>query len=188
MAALPPIRVVSRAEMLKRVAFFKDLKGYKDGLPDSHLPECERELINVIGFQPPDNEGSDAGSVVSPVGANNARASAIPISEGFNMGFARARPGKGPLMHNHDTNETFMPISGRWRCEWNEGPALEHVDLGPLDVVSFPPGCSRRFMNVTYDEPDKEHVLLFVIAGNAPGVEFSPGAIRRMDEHNKAGG
>ena len=181
---LPPVRVMSRAEMMKRVAFFADLTGSKEGLPDSHLPECERELINVIGFQPPADEGHGNASVVSPVGSDNSRASAIPIQEGFNMGFARAKPGCGPLMHNHDTNETFMPISGRWRCEWNEGKAMEFVDLGPLDVVSFPPGVARRFMNVTHDEPGKQHILLFVIAGDAPGVEFTPGAVKRMDQFN----
>ncbi len=183
MPALPPMRVMSRAEMMKRIAFFKDLKGSMDGLPDSPLPECRRELINVIGFQPP-AEGSD---VHSPVGANNAQASAINIAEGFNMGFARAKPGCGPLMHNHDTNETFMPISGKWRCEWNEGKDLEYVDLGPCDVVSFPPGMARRFMNVTYDEPDQEHVLLFVIAGDQPGAEFTLAAMARVEEFHKSG-
>ena len=184
---LPPVRVMPRTEMMKRVAFFADLKGSKEGLPDSLLPECERELINVIGFQPPSGVGAGAGDIVSPVGANNSQSAAIPISEGFNMGFARAKPGRGPLMHNHDTNETFMPITGRWRCEWNEGKDLEYVDLGPLDVVSFPPGVARRFMNVTHDEPDKEHILLFVIAGNAPGVEFTPGAQARMSEFDRKG-
>jgi hypothetical protein len=58
--------------------------------------------------------------VVSQVGAASARLSAIPISEGFNLGFSRCKPGRGPLMHNHDTNETFMPITGRWRCARNE--------------------------------------------------------------------
>ena len=53
---LPAIRNWTRDEMMKRVAFFRDLKGSKTGLPDSDLPECERELINVIGFQPPDDE------------------------------------------------------------------------------------------------------------------------------------
>jgi hypothetical protein len=24
-------------------------------------------------------------------------------------------------MHNHDTNETFIAMTGRWRAEWNEG-------------------------------------------------------------------
>jgi hypothetical protein len=49
---IPAIRNWTRDEMMKRVAFFRDLKGSKAGLPDSNLPECERELINVIGFHP----------------------------------------------------------------------------------------------------------------------------------------
>jgi hypothetical protein len=78
------------AHKIPDTPFFKDLKGSKTGLPDSDLPERERELINVIGFPPPDNEGD----VVSPVGAAAARLSAIPISEGFNLGFARCKPGR----------------------------------------------------------------------------------------------
>ncbi|CAH0357042.1 hypothetical protein [Sphingobium sp. CECT 9361] len=166
---IPQLRSISREDMMKRVALFKDLKGSKTGLPDSGLPECERELINVIGFQPPEGEGA----VVSPVGADAARHSAIPIAEGFNLGFARCKPGRGPLMHNHDTNETFMPITGRWRCEWNEGAERDFIDVGPCDVVSFPPGVARRFMNVTEAEPEAEHVLMFVIAGNGPKAEFT---------------
>jgi hypothetical protein len=178
---LPDVKVWTRDEMLKRVAFFKDLKGSKRGLPDSELPECERELINVIGFQPPANEGS----IVSPVGADAARLAAIPVSEGFNLGFARCKPGRGPLMHNHDTNETFMPITGRWRCAWNEGAAYEYVDVGPLDVVSFPPGVARRFLNITEGEPDHEHIMLFVIAGNAPEAEFTPEANGIMESRSR---
>ena len=52
----------------------------------------------------------------SPVGANAARMSAIPVSEGFNLGYCRAKPGKGPMMHNHDTNETFIPMTGTGFC------------------------------------------------------------------------
>jgi hypothetical protein len=47
---------VSHADMMKRVARFKDLKGSDGGLPDSRAPHCERTLYNVIGFQPPDDE------------------------------------------------------------------------------------------------------------------------------------
>ena len=88
---------ISRADMMKRVARFKDLKGSDGGLPDSKAPHCERTLYNVIGFQPPDDEG---GAVTSPVGDDASRLSAIPISEGFNLGYCRAKPGKGPMMHN----------------------------------------------------------------------------------------
>lgn len=169
---IPPLRNISRDEMMQRVARYGDLVGSKKGLPDSDLPECERELINVIGFQPPEDDGP----IVSPVGADASRRAAIPISEGFNLGFARCKPGRGPLMHNHDTNETFMPITGRWRCAWNEGAEQDFVEVGPCDVVSFPPGVARRFMNVTMGEPDTEHVLMFVIAGNGPTAEFTPDA------------
>lgn len=105
---MPELRPWTRQEMMKRVAFFKDLKGSKGGLPDSDLPECERELINVIGFQPPKEESA----AVSPVGAESSRNSAIPISEGFNLGFARAKPGCGPLMHNHNTRRSCPSRGG----------------------------------------------------------------------------
>ena len=41
---LPKIRVWKKDEMSKRIAFFKDLKGSKKGLPDSLLPECTRAV------------------------------------------------------------------------------------------------------------------------------------------------
>jgi quercetin dioxygenase-like cupin family protein len=112
---------------------------------------------------------------------------AIAIAEGFNLGYCKAKPGKGPLMHNHDTNETFIPMTGRWRCEWNEGRRKLHADLGPYDVISFPPGVARRFMNVTWREPKKEHLLMFVIGGNQPRAEFTPAAMRRCEAFRSRG-
>jgi hypothetical protein len=168
------IRTWTRPEMMKRVARFRKLKGSDGGLPDSKLPECRRRLFAVIGFQPP-AEGD------SPVGANASAMPAISIAEGFNLGYCKAKPGKGPLMHNHDTNETFIAMTGRWRAEWNEGEALEYVDLEPYDVISFPVGVARRFMNVTYEEPQKEHLLMFIIGGDQPQAEFTAAAMQRCE-------
>ena len=110
----------------------------------------------------------------SPVGENASRLAAIKISEGFNLGYCRAKPGNGPMMHNHDTNETFIPMTGTWRCSWeNEKGEVEFVDAGPLDVVSFPPGVARRFENVTAGDPDEEAILMFVIGGDGPKAEFT---------------
>jgi mannose-6-phosphate isomerase-like protein (cupin superfamily) len=176
------IRTWSKDEMMKRVARFKRLKGSDGGLPDSPLPECRRKLYAVIGFQ---NPNSDDKSVTSPVGDDASSMPAIGIAEGFNLGYCKAKPGKGPLMHNHDTNETFIAITGRWRAEWNEGGAKEHVDLEPLDVISFPVGVARRFMNVTYQEPGKEHLLMFIIGGNQPQAEFTAAAMRRCEEFSR---
>ena len=177
------IRNLTRAEMMKRVARFRDLKGSDGGLPDSPLPECKRTLYAVIGFQKP---VSYEKSITSPVGDDASSMPAIAIAEGFNLGYCKAKPGKGPLMHNHDTNETFIAMTGRWRCEWNEGDAMQHVDLGPYDVISFPVGVARRFMNVTRGEPGREHLLMFIIGGNQPQAEFTPAAMRRCEEFSRA--
>jgi mannose-6-phosphate isomerase-like protein (cupin superfamily) len=174
---LPRIRV-SRRDMLKRVARFDSLKGFDGGLPDSKMPGCERTLFNVIGFQPPKGEGN---GMQSPVGAKASRMAAIKISEGFNMGYCKAYPGKGPLLHNHDTNETFISITGTWRASWeNPKGQIEHVDLKPLDVISFPPGVSRRFENVTKGPKDKQSVLMFVIGGDGPRAEFTSESMKSV--------
>lgn len=174
---IPTIRV-TREEMRKRVALFKDRNGYDGGLPDSRHPSAIRKLYNVIGFQPPAK--ADGTVVVSPVGDHAAEAAQIKIREGFNLGFCEAAPGKGPMMHNHDTNETFMPMTGKWRCSWEVDGKVEAFELGQFDVISFPAGVQRRFENITFDEPGKTHFLLFVIGGDAPEAEFSPEAHARL--------
>jgi len=177
---LPRVRI-TRREMLKRVARFRKLKGSDGGLPDSRYPGCERILYNVIGFQPPKNEGK--GGVTSPVGSKASRLAAIKISEGFNLGYCRALPGHGPMFHNHDTNETFIAMTGTWRASWydNRGQ-VQHVDLKPLDLISFPPGVARRFMNVTPGSKRRHAILMFVIGGNAPRAEFTAASVAELVE------
>ena len=173
-----PRRYFTRREMAKRVARFSSLKGSDGGLPDSHHPSAERILYNVIGFQPPPQE---AGALTSPVGEKAARMAAIKISEGFNLGFCRALPGKGPMMHNHDTNETFVCITGKWRASWEHPDGrVDYFDLEPLDVISFPPGCIRRFENVTKGPRNRYSTLMFVIAGDGPQAEFSREAMAEL--------
>ncbi len=169
----------SRAQMMKRVARFKKLKGSDGGLPDSKMPGCERKLYNVIGFQPPKVE---RGGKQSPVGIELARMSAIKIAEGFNLAYCKAKPGKGPMLHNHDTNETFVCMTGTWRASWlNAKRKLEHVDLKPLDLISFPPGVVRRFQNVTKGPRNKDSILMVVIAGNAPSSEFTVDSMKSIE-------
>jgi mannose-6-phosphate isomerase-like protein (cupin superfamily) len=178
---LPPVKVWSRAEMLQRVARFGDLKGFSDGLQDSAVPECQKTVYNVLGFQTPETAGK--GGVNSPVGKTASENAAIKISEGFNLGFVKTRPGKGVLMHNHDTNETFISMTGTWRASWEDPRGkVEFVDLEPLDVISFPAGVIRRFENVTRGSKTKYSTLMFVIAGDAPAAEFSREAMAVLEE------
>src|ERR1700683_1355783 len=171
---------LARSAMMQRVAFFKDLKGFDGGLPDSKMQGCIRTLYNVIGFQPPNGAG---GAVTSPVGEEAARMAAIKISEGFNLGYCRAKPGNGPMMHNHDTNETFIPMTGQWRCSWeNEKGQVESVDLNPLDVISFPPGAIRRFENLKAADNGEDATLMFVIGGDGPKAEFTDNAMKELED------
>lgn len=171
-------RVATRAEMQGRIAKFAELTGSTTGLPDMDHPEGARTLINVLGFKPP----ADEPGAHSPVGASAANASAIPINEGFNLGFASCKPGTGSFSHYHDTNETFMPLTGRWRFHFNEGAAEDFVDLGPYDVISMPVGIARRFTNVTGGDPQADSLLLYVIAGDGPKAEYTPKAVAKMGE------
>jgi mannose-6-phosphate isomerase-like protein (cupin superfamily) len=175
-----PRRGLSRKEMLKRVARFKKLRGSDGGLPDSRMPGCERTLYNVIGFQPPEVE---RGGKQSPVGLEAARMAAIRISEGFNLAYCRAKPGKGPMLHNHDTNETFIAMTGTWRASWldDKGKA-EHVDLEPLDLISFPPGVVRRFHNVSKGPKNRDSILMVVIAGDSPSSEFTAESMSAIEK------
>jgi hypothetical protein len=71
--------------------------------------------------------------------------------------------------------------------QWNEGKDMESLDVGPLDVISFPAGCARRFENITHDEPGAEHMLLFVIGGDAPQNEFTTRSMERVAEFERTG-
>ena len=54
------------------------------------------------------------------------------------------------------------------------------MDVGPCDVVSFPPSVARRFMNVTEGKPDTEHLLLFIVAGDEPEATYTAEANETM--------
>jgi hypothetical protein len=66
-------------------------------------------------------------------------------------------------------------MTDRWRRIWEhpEG-TVDFVDVGPLDVLSFPPGA----------HPDEESILMFVIAGDGPRAELTD---RSMAELEAAG-
>jgi len=175
-----PIKKVNRTEMMKRVAYFKDLVGFDGGLPDSHYPGAERTIYNVLGFQPPENEEGD--DLVSPVGSDAAVAAAIPIAEGFNIGYVECEVGKGALMHNHDTNETFIGVTGRWKILWEVDDAVESLEIGPLDVISIPAGVNRSFVNITEGDAGDKHIMIGIIGGNNPSAEFSDKAMDLLRE------
>lgn len=153
-----PLNTVTKEQMLKRVARYDKLEYPVDRYPDSQVPGHERKNFLVIGTGLVVDGGKD------PL-------SAIPINEGFTMSYVQAKPGKGPILHNHDTNETFIAIHGTWRIIWGVDEE-NSVDLDELDVCSAPPHVARRFINVTPGEGREEGLLITIQAGDHPKAEW----------------
>lgn len=152
------VKKLSMDDMLKRVARFDTLKYPPDRYPDSQMPGHVRKNYLVVGTGLRVDGGKD------PM-------SAIPIEEGFQMSYVAAQPGNGPFLHNHDTNETFIALKGRWRVIWGVDED-QSVDLDELDVCSVPPFVPRRFINVEPGEGREEGLLMAIQPGNVARCEF----------------
>ena len=152
------VKEMTPEQMRGRVARHKTLQYPPDRYPDSQLPGHERRNYLVVGKGLIVDGGKD------PM-------SAIPIDEGFQMSYVTAEPGNGPMLHNHDSNETFVAIKGRWRVIWGVNEE-HHVDLDPLDVCSMPAFVPRRFINIEAAANGETGLLLTIQPGNAPNVEF----------------
>lgn len=152
------VRVCTPEEMEKRVARFDQLQCPPDRYPDSQLAGHQRKNYLVVG----------TGILVK---GGNDPMSAIKISEGFQLSYGKMRPGNGPKLHNHDTNETFVAIKGTWRVIWGLDEA-NAIDLRPLDVCAIPPFVPRRFVCLTAEKGEEEGLLMAIQPGNTPHSEF----------------
>jgi len=141
--------IVTKEQMLRRVAFFKDLKASNRPLIDAVLPQFERENFNIIGR----GVTEDATMHV-----------AIPEAEGFHLTLVKAAPGKGSDLHVHQTVEVFVPLTGNWSFQWGDDGENE-LRIGPWDVISLPTGIMRGFRN----ETPVDAFMLTIIGGTDPG-------------------
>jgi mannose-6-phosphate isomerase-like protein (cupin superfamily) len=140
---------VSKDEMTKRVARFKDLRSSRKAFVDSLIPGHEREIYNVIG------RGVTEDASLNP---------AITDARDFNLTYIQAEPGKGAALHAHTTVEVFVALSGEWGIYWGDNGENE-VILKQWDTVSVPPGVMRGFRNA-----GKENAhLMAILGGTDPG-------------------
>jgi mannose-6-phosphate isomerase-like protein (cupin superfamily) len=151
---------MSRAEMDKRVARFKDLKPSRRAFVDSLIPGHEREIFNVIGR-----------GVTEDPGLNPA----ITDARDFNVTLVHAHPEKGAALHAHPTVEVFIALSGRWGVYWGDRGENEII-LEQWDTISVPPGVMRGFRNAGTEDG----YLLAVLGGTDAGhVAWAPDVLER---------
>lgn len=178
-----PVKLPSKQSIMKCVARFKDITRNEGGLPDADLPGYKRTFLNIIGFKPPEGTGAGDG-VFSPV-PDNMRAHISHLQPGFGMAFVEAEPGNGVMMHNHNTNETFMILEGKWRMSWEGDQGKESIELDKYDVVSFPPYLQRQFYCISTDPDKQKGMILGVIGGDQPGAEYSPESVKELVKAGK---
>lgn len=136
--------------MEARVARFVSLRPTEDYI-DAAIPGCERTTFRVLGT-PPD----------APLAAGD-----------FHLNIVRCEPGKSAPLHNHLTQEVFIPLTGEWDVFW--GPEGERrLRLAAWDTISIPPGVSRGFRNAG----STEAFLLGIAGGHDPGHINWPSSVR----------
>lgn len=137
-------------QMQMRVARFAALSPTADYV-DALIPGCERTTFRVIGDK-----------LQAPLSA-----------EQFHLNIVHCAAGKSAPLHNHLTQEVFLPLTGEWEIFW--GPTGERsLRLNAWDTISIPAGVSRGFRNIGSGDA----YLIGIAGGHEPGQINWPESVR----------
>ena len=146
-----PIRCWTTDDMEARIVRYADLRPCYNAFIDTRSPGSEaKENFTIIG---------------PGVSENSEQYVHIAEPHGFNIGGARQPPGCVNSQHSHDTSETFVVHTGKWRFDLGERGDDAQVVVGPGDVISLPTGMFRGFTNIG----DDVGYLFAVLGGDDPG-------------------
>lgn len=141
-------RPLSKDEMLQCVFRFDELPSSNLAFIDAVLPGHKRTLMGALG----------AGA------ADENLRSQVKQAENYHIDFIRAEPGNGAALHSHDSEETFICLTGTWKVAFGDH-GEDYVELSYLDGIVCPPGVLRSFENTS----DQEALLLSILGGKEPG-------------------
>jgi uncharacterized RmlC-like cupin family protein len=139
---------INRADMLANVFRFGQMPQSDRAFIDAVIPGHNRILMGALGRGTADEN-------LKPQ---------VATAENYHVDFIKAEPGNGAALHSHDTEETFICLTGQWRVAWGD-TGSEHVDLDYLDGICCPPGVMRTFINVSAGPA----LLLSILGGKEPG-------------------
>jgi quercetin dioxygenase-like cupin family protein len=124
------------------------------------MPHSDRALIDAVI---PGRNRNLIGALGRGTSNENLKLQ-VEKAENCHIDFIKADSGNGAALHSHDTEETFVCLTGKWRATWGTD-GEEHVNLTYLDGICCPPGVMREFENVS----DGPALLLSALAGREPG-------------------
>ncbi len=159
---------VTREEMARRMARFKDLKSYQyqnesaAGIPLAVLEKIAAHRVYPLMVP----ETYSGRSALAP----------IKSAPGMVLSIAECPPGDGPAMHIHEqTIENFFCLSGRFEIAWGDRGEEACVVLEPLDFISVPPGVPRRFTNLHETDTGRLLVIIHVqTAEQSDRIAYQP--------------
>jgi uncharacterized RmlC-like cupin family protein len=134
---------LSHEEMNRRTARYAELKPYQRqheearGIPAGALQRLAADKVFPV-MVPRDYKG---------------RGEQAPIkgSPGLIISLTESPPGDGAALHIHEqTVENFFCVSGRFHILWGD-EGENHIELGPMDFCSVPPGVVRGFRNISQE-------------------------------------
>jgi len=150
-------RPITRSAMLQNVFRFGQMPASDRAFIDAVIPGHDRILMGALGRGTSDEN-------LKPQ---------VETAENYHIDFIKAEPGNGAALHSHDTEETFICLTGKWRVAWGDN-GEDHVDLDYLDGICCPPGVMRSFSNVS----GSTALLLAILGGKEPGHVIWSASIR----------
>lgn len=141
-------RPISRDDMLGRVFRFGEMPHSGRAFLDAAIPGHNRVLMGALGTGTADQD----------------LAKQVETAEHYHIDYIRAEPGNGAALHSHDSEETFICLTGRWRVSWGDR-GEESVELGYLDGICCPPGVMRSFENLSGETA----LMMAILGGRKPG-------------------
>lgn len=138
---------IERDDMLKRVFRFGEMPASNRAFLDAVIPGHNRVLMGALGTGTADQDLRKQ----------------VETAENYHIDFIKAEPGNGAALHSHDSEETFICLTGRWRVSWGD-EGEEHVDLGYLDGICCPAGVMREFRNIS----DETALMMAILGGREP--------------------
>lgn len=159
-------RPISVEQMQRNVFRFGELPSSPMAFIDAALPGHERVLMGALG---------------SGAADENLR-SMVADAQNYHIDFIRALPGNGAALHSHDTEETFICLTGRWKVTFGDH-GEGSVELSRFDGIVCPSGVMRSFENIG----EGESLLLSILGGRQPGHVIWAESIREQMRAAHAG-
>ena len=152
-------RELAPGQMQRNVFRFAELPSSPMAFIDAAMPGHERTLMGALG---------------SGAADENLR-SMVEDAQNYHIDFIRAMPGNGAALHSHDTEETFICLTGRWKVRFGDH-GEDAVELAYLDGIVCPSGVMRSFENIG----EAEALLLSILGGRNPGHVIWAQSIREQ--------